>query len=91
MAFGIVMFILVVEFALPGFLAAGFSRTGAHFVSAGGEFFTSEDFPESKAFLPRAALVILTPANWLMRHSEPIRRFYMGEYNLAGGPVDPGD
>ena len=88
-ALGVVGFMMVVLFALPGFLAAGFSRMGGgslceeafglsvHYVWTNSASATSSAFPAER--------VVLLPAFWLMDHSGPMSRFYMWEFHLAGG------
>jgi hypothetical protein len=80
-----VIVILAALLVFPGFVAAGFSRTGsARIVSM--NHITWMGFPAvSPPPVARAEMDILAPANWLMYRSEPIRRFYMWQYRLAGG------
>jgi hypothetical protein len=85
-ALGVVGFVMLVEFALPGFLAAGFSRTGKGFVSVNrngwGSFNVDGDPLPPRLRVEQA---LLAPADWLMNYSRPIHRFYMWQYRLAGG------
>jgi hypothetical protein len=78
--------ILVVEFVLPGFVAAGFSRSGTGFIGINGDSWTSwSNFPAWPPPAIRIELVILTVPDWLMNHSQIIRWFYMWQFRVAGG------
>jgi hypothetical protein len=74
-AAGVVGLMLVVELVLPGFLAAGFCRTGPY-------VFVWNDSPwdggtsSIRPGLLRTEMFILAPSAWLMERSETIRRFY---------------
>jgi hypothetical protein len=84
-ALGVVGFILIVLFVLPGFMAAGFSRTGhsIHLVNSVVWGYTS--YGNTEPITLRVELWILTPAKFLMWYSVPVRRFYRWQYRLAGG------
>ena len=82
-ALGVAVFILVVEFVLPGFLAAGFSRAGSTIVLEHSYWWDSYTSPAPAHVL--AELIILVPPTWLMQHSQCIRRFYLWQYRRAGG------
>jgi hypothetical protein len=86
---GVVGFIVVVEFVLPGFAAAWFSRS-----SSGGTGVVSLNDFEFNCFdaagLPappahRAELTLLFPSICIMNQSQTMRRFYMWQYRIAGG------
>ncbi|HWB61765.1 MAG TPA: hypothetical protein VG733_19940 [Chthoniobacteraceae bacterium] len=83
-------FVLIALLVLPGFLAAWFSRSrdGVYAVAGAGEGWSAISIGASSSARCDAELAILAPANWVCRHSESIRRFYMWEYR-AGGGYDP--
>ena len=76
--------IFTVLFVLPGFLAAGFSRMGQPFVSVNGSGWSRHGI-SPKPPLIQAEVIVLTPAIWLMKHSEAVSRFYNWQFRLAGG------
>lgn len=79
--------VLVVMLVLPGFLAAGFSRSGPYPLSINGSGWEEDyyDGPSARSAWTRVERVLLAPSAWLMKHSEPIHRFYMWQYHAAGG------
>ncbi|HWB61766.1 MAG TPA: hypothetical protein VG733_19945 [Chthoniobacteraceae bacterium] len=87
--FGAVVFVLIVLFVFPGFLAAGFSRAGGEWRTAlyGRQFAETHAYPPPTQLpgINRAKQRILAPANWLMLRSEGARKFYAWQYHLAGG------
>lgn len=85
LALGVVGLIMIAEFVLPGFLAAGLSRSGPYFFSINGDGWDEAYWLSRPPPRLRAELVILAPSDWLMKHSERLRRFYMWQYRRAGG------
>ncbi|HWB59889.1 MAG TPA: hypothetical protein VG733_10360 [Chthoniobacteraceae bacterium] len=88
-ALGAAVLLLVALIALPGFLAAEFSRAGRGTLGVD-TFGWSPRYmwigrrgASSGAF--RAGGIVLSPAMWLMNQSKPIARFYLWEFHLAGG------
>ena len=82
---GVVGFILVVLLVLPGFLAAGFSRWTPAFFSVNGDVDWDTLIGFSQPVSDRWELYILAPSGWLMKRSQPVRRFYNWQYRIAGG------
>ncbi|HWB59890.1 MAG TPA: hypothetical protein VG733_10365 [Chthoniobacteraceae bacterium] len=74
-ALGAVVFVLVVEFLLPGFVVAEVSKAG----------FAGRRVPGRGVVVPpawRVMTIMLAPAIWLWGHT-PIGEFYEWEYRLG--------
>jgi hypothetical protein len=84
-AAGMAGLILIVEFVLPGFLAAGFSRTGHGIFLANGVLWGSTCSTITEPPVLRLERWALTPPDVLMLYLKPVRRFYRWQYRLAGG------
>lgn len=87
-ALGMIGFIVVVEFVLPGFLAAGFSRVGGYVIVVNDSAWDGGDdgpLPIASSYDERAVQGILAPSAWLMKRSEAAHRFYLWQYRAAGG------
>ncbi|HWB58628.1 MAG TPA: hypothetical protein VG733_04015 [Chthoniobacteraceae bacterium] len=78
-ALGALILMLLVEFVLPGFVAAEFSRAGPAF---------QVSFVQGQLVRPpgnRAVQIMLAPARWLESRSMAVRSIYVWEYGVAGG------
>ncbi|HWB58629.1 MAG TPA: hypothetical protein VG733_04020 [Chthoniobacteraceae bacterium] len=79
-----VVLVLAVLLVLPGFMAAWFSR-GHAVVLLNNVAWMGKWGMGNEPMALRVEMGILTPSDYLMMHSKPIRHFYRWEFRLAGG------
>jgi hypothetical protein len=89
-AAGIVALLFAVALLIvPGFMAAGFSRSDPDFVCG---FWDVKYWDEielfqwrDENFRTRMEYALITPSGWVMRHSRALRSFYIWQFRVAGG------
>jgi hypothetical protein len=80
--------VLALLFVIPGFVAAGFTRSGVVIsVVDGDNWCVEETIPGDKGNIAgeKMAQIVLCPAFLLMSHSPAACKFYAWEFRVAGG------
>ncbi|HWB58631.1 MAG TPA: hypothetical protein VG733_04030 [Chthoniobacteraceae bacterium] len=80
----VVCMVLAVLLVLPGFMAAWFSKRNG-VVLLNNVIWMGLWGTDKEPMALQVEMGILTPSEYLMLHSKPMRQFYRWEYRLAGG------
>jgi hypothetical protein len=85
---GAVVVVLVVLLALPGFIAAGFSRMGGDLIfcySRHGVIWEASFIQPKESVRDRVEESMLAPSGWLKERSPWLQQLYTWEYRKAHG------